>query len=77
MKKKIIVLYEFITFVTTFTVSILCMLLTIDYAMTDALECYPHTTQFKIFCVLVIGMWGLPMLLLSALQSLDKKGKKS
>lgn len=53
------------------------MLLTIDYAMTDALECYPHTTQFKIFCVLVIGMWGLPMLLLSALQSLDKKGKKS
>lgn len=77
MKKILIPLYKFITFVATFTVSMLCMLLTIDYMITDALECYSHITQFKIFCVLVIGMWGLPMLLLSALQSLCKKGKKS
>lgn len=77
MKKILIPLYKFITFVATFTISMFCMLLTIDYAITDALECYPHITQFKIFCVLIIGMWGLPMLLLSALQSLDKKGKKS
>jgi len=77
MKKKIIVLYEFIAFVTTFIVSILCMLLVIDYAITDALEYYSYTTQFKIFCVSVIGVWGLPMLLLTALQELDKKGKNN
>jgi hypothetical protein len=31
--------------------------------------------QFKMLIILMTGAWGLPILLLIALQSLDKKGK--
>lgn len=77
MKRILMTLYKFIAFITTFVISMFCLILTIDFAATDALECYPHIIQFKIFCILIIGMWGLPILLLNALQSLNKKGKRS
>lgn len=74
--KNLTILYKFIAFVATFAVSVYCLLIMFYFVTTDVAEYYPHIVQFKMFCLLLIGMWGLPFLLLVALQSLSpKKGK--
>lgn len=75
MKLSRIILYKIIIFIVCFIISMMCLVL-MSYAISRPnAETIDLAFQFKMLIILMTGAWGLPILLLIALQSLDKKGK--